>query len=41
MWGMRVERLYGGTSDVYTCYNNYLNNSKTQVGKGCEFFAYT
>ena len=37
---MRVSRLYGSASDFYR-QNNTLNNSKRQVGGGCEFHAYT
>ena len=36
---MRVLRVYGSESDVYR-QNNYLNNSKPQVGEGCEYHAY-
>ena len=37
---MRVPRVYGSASDVYTCQNNYLNHSYLQVGGGGEFHAY-
>ena len=39
MRGMRVPRVYGSGSDVYR-QNNYLNDSKQQVGGGCEIHAY-
>ena len=38
---MRIPRVYGRASDVYTWQNNYLNNSLLEVGRGCEFHAYT
>ena len=38
---MRVLRVYLSASDVYTWQNNFLNNSKQQVGEGCDFFTYT
>ena len=34
-------RVYESASDVYTWQNNFLNNSETKVGGGCEFHAYT
>ena len=38
---MRVPPVYGSTSDLYTWQNNFLNNSRPEVGGECEFHAYT
>ena len=38
---MRIPRVYGSVSDVYTWKNKYLHNFKPEVGGGCEFHAYT
>ena len=37
---MRVPRVYESTSNVRTRQNDYLNNSYSLVGRGCEFYAY-
>ena len=37
---MRVPRIYESASNVHTIQNDYLNNSYSLVGGGCEFYAY-
>ena len=38
---MRVPRVYGCASDVYTWQNNCLNISEPQAGGGWDFQAHT
>ena len=37
---MRIPHVYGSAADVYSWHYNYLNNSQSQVGGGCEVRVY-